>query len=536
MKFQLVIPMSGIGLRFINEGYKVPKPLIEVNGKPIINHVFNIFKNIESVVFICNEDHLADKKLNMMMTLKEIHPNSNVVSIKPHKKGPVFAVLQALDFINPKMPTIVNYCDFFCLFNEKSFIEMIKKENPDGCIFTYTGFHPHMISSTNYAYVSKLKNSVKDIQEKKPFTNEPMNEEASSGSYYFKSGLIMKNYFKKTLASNLEIKGEYYVSMVYKIMLNEGKKVNTFLIDHFMQWGTPSDLKEYLWYSDLFKSLINNQNSFRPYQIGTILMPMAGEGKRFKIKGFTLPKPLIEVSGKNMFQQALNDLPVMDSYHLVIKNNQLSNFRNLELIKENKKNNINLLVLDKPTKGQADTCLQAIENLSLNTPLTISACDMGIIFDYKNFKNLMDNDNVDIIVWGCRGYPGAIKNPQMYGWIIEEKNIIKKIIVKKNTKNPQDDPCVIGTFTFKKPEFFSKAAQILIEKKHTVNNEYYVDSCINEAIGLGLNVVFMEVQFFLCWGTPNDLHTYKYWQECFNKWNDHPYKKILDNDFNNILT
>ena len=120
MKFQLVIPMSGIGLRFINKGYKVPKPLIEINGKPIINHVFNIFKNVESVVFICNENHLKDKELNMMMTLKEIHPKSTVVSIKPHKKGPIFAVLQALEFINLRLPTIVNYCDFFCLFNSNA--------------------------------------------------------------------------------------------------------------------------------------------------------------------------------------------------------------------------------------------------------------------------------------------------------------------------------------------------------------------------------------------------------------------------------
>ena len=33
---QLVIPMSGMGQRFVDAGYKDPKPLIQVDNKPII--------------------------------------------------------------------------------------------------------------------------------------------------------------------------------------------------------------------------------------------------------------------------------------------------------------------------------------------------------------------------------------------------------------------------------------------------------------------------------------------------------------------
>ena len=61
MKIQLVVPMSGIGKRFKDAGYKTPKPLIKVRGKEIINHVVNMFEKIERVIFICNEEHLNDK-------------------------------------------------------------------------------------------------------------------------------------------------------------------------------------------------------------------------------------------------------------------------------------------------------------------------------------------------------------------------------------------------------------------------------------------------------------------------------------------
>ena len=95
MNIQLVVPMSGIGKRFKDAGYKTPKPLIKVRGKEIINHVVNMFGKIEKVIFICNEDHLNDKNLNLRGILKKLHTKTTIISIKPHKKGPIHAVLEA---------------------------------------------------------------------------------------------------------------------------------------------------------------------------------------------------------------------------------------------------------------------------------------------------------------------------------------------------------------------------------------------------------------------------------------------------------
>ena len=51
---QIVIPMSGFGERFRRAGYSVPKPLIEVEGKPMIGHVIDMFPGETDFVFICN--------------------------------------------------------------------------------------------------------------------------------------------------------------------------------------------------------------------------------------------------------------------------------------------------------------------------------------------------------------------------------------------------------------------------------------------------------------------------------------------------
>jgi len=53
---QIVIPMSGFGERFRRAGYAVPKPLIEIDGKPIVAHVINMFPGESDFIFICNQE------------------------------------------------------------------------------------------------------------------------------------------------------------------------------------------------------------------------------------------------------------------------------------------------------------------------------------------------------------------------------------------------------------------------------------------------------------------------------------------------
>ena len=63
--FQIVVPMSGFGERFRKAGYSVPKPLIEVEGKPIIAHVTDMFPGEKNVLFVCNKDHLDHRAWRM---------------------------------------------------------------------------------------------------------------------------------------------------------------------------------------------------------------------------------------------------------------------------------------------------------------------------------------------------------------------------------------------------------------------------------------------------------------------------------------
>ena len=64
----------------------------------------------------------------------------------------------------------------------------------------------------------------------------------------------------------------------------------------------------------------------------------------------------------------------------------------------------------------------------------------------------------------------------------------------------------------------------MLEHDDRVGGEFYIDSCINHALALGLYCRLFEVDSYLSWGTPDDLMTFEYWQSCFHKWPSHPYR------------
>ena len=89
--------------------------------------------------------------------------------IKAHKKGPVYAVLQAKKFIDLSEPSIVNYCDFTCYWDWDHFNKFVRESDMHGAIPAYKGFHPHSLGDTKYAYLKEDSGLVSDIQEKKTF-------------------------------------------------------------------------------------------------------------------------------------------------------------------------------------------------------------------------------------------------------------------------------------------------------------------------------------------------------------------------------
>src|SRR5665213_1163470 len=107
----------------------------------------------------------------------------------------------------------------------------------------------------------------------------------------------------------LKVNDEYYVSVVYNLLVADGLKVKIYELQHFLQWGTPEDLEDYQRWSTFFRNSTESSTNRRFFSKGssqTSLIPMAGRGQRFVDEGYKEFKPLIPVSGKPMVVQSVN--------------------------------------------------------------------------------------------------------------------------------------------------------------------------------------------------------------------------------------
>jgi NDP-sugar pyrophosphorylase family protein len=237
-----IIILSGHSQRFIDEGYTI-KPLIKINGKTIIEYVLDTLnlKTFQDVSFIIKNEDVSSYELDHFLKNKFI--NSKIFKIDGHKLGPVYSVLKAQSCIDEDEETLVTYCDLYIKWDITEFYKFVRNTNSDGCIVSHTGWHPHRIYNKSFAYLKVDENQVLEIKEKQHFTDKPEEEYASGGIYYFKTGRLLKHYFNKLVESNIRVNNEFYVTLPYNLMVEDGLKITHFDSKNYLCLGTPKDVE-----------------------------------------------------------------------------------------------------------------------------------------------------------------------------------------------------------------------------------------------------------------------------------------------------
>ena len=526
---KVIISMSGMSSRFANAGYKQPKFMIDVDGKKVIEHIVDLYPIDSDFIFIINDEHTKDKKLCEFLDNLDVDKLS-ICSVPVHKKGPVYSVDQYQHHIEDDEQVIINYCDFSMDWNYDEFESFVNETGCDGCVVCYTGFHPHMLGGDNYAFCKlkednpdgTLSNEIAQIREKQPFTDNKMNEYASTGTYYFRKGSFVKKYFKELIEKDININNEYYVSLVYNLLIGDGLSTLVYEIPHMLQWGTPLDLSIYRKWSDYYRKVMDGQSEITIPNCVTAL-PMAGMGSRFSKEGYLLPKPCIPVNGHYMMDRALKCLPKTDDIIL----GALTSHMSLLPLQEYG----NVVWIDEVLQGQACTTEKIINQIvDPDKSILVSACDNGVLYDAVKFLSMVNDTKNDIIVWSYRNNYTSYYNPNAYSWLdVDENDTIINVEVKNFIgDNPLDKHAITGTMFFRNKDVYLSSLARLYENNTRTNDEFYIDNLLNEAIRLGHTIKNFEVDEYICWGTPNDLKTYEYWQKFFHKVKWHPYDYNTD--------
>jgi HAD superfamily hydrolase (TIGR01509 family) len=233
-KLNILIPMAGAGSRFEKAGYINPKPLIDVNGKPMIQVVVNNLNIDAHYHFIFQEQH--QRKYNLDQMLKLIAPGCTYTMINGITEGAACTTLQAEEYINNDTPLIMANSDQYVEWNSDEFMYSMITSGVDAGILTFKATDPKW----SFAKVDE-NGFVTEVAEKKPISDI-----ATVGIYYWKKGSDYVKYAKQMIAKNIRVNNEFYVCPVFNEAIQDGKKVKIFNIEKMWGIGTPEDLTVFL--------------------------------------------------------------------------------------------------------------------------------------------------------------------------------------------------------------------------------------------------------------------------------------------------
>lgn len=233
-KLNILIPMAGAGSRFEQAGYTFPKPLVEVNGKPMIQVVIDNINIEANYIFIVLAEHY--KKYNLKYVLESMVPGCKIVQVDGVTEGAACTTLLAKEYINNDYQLLIANSDQWVEWDSSHVMYQFQSDRIDGGILTFKNNHPKW----SYAKVGK-DGLITEVAEKKPISNQ-----ATVGLYFWKRGADYVKYTERMIEKDIRTNGEFYVAPVFNEAISDGMIIKGYEVDTMYGLGTPEDLDVFL--------------------------------------------------------------------------------------------------------------------------------------------------------------------------------------------------------------------------------------------------------------------------------------------------
>jgi dTDP-glucose pyrophosphorylase len=234
----ILIPMSGRGSRFENSGnYTFPKPLIEVNNKPMIQVVVDNLNITGNYIFLVLSEHYEKYALKYLLPLICGKNSCKIVIVDKVTEGAACSALLASKLIDNEEELIIANSDQYIDWAEEHFLNFVRNRNADGAILTFTATHPKW----SFVKINEDTGLINEVAEKKPIS-----QNASVGIYYWKNGSDFINSAKEMIKQNIRVNNEFYIAPTYNILINSNKKIYNYPVAEMHGLGTPEDLNRFL--------------------------------------------------------------------------------------------------------------------------------------------------------------------------------------------------------------------------------------------------------------------------------------------------
>lgn len=237
--------MAGKGKRFSEEGFRLPKPLIPVEGQPMIYRVIESLPKSDKWIFVVRQEHIDEYKIDEV--IKKKIPEA-IITVDKDLIGGV-SIFCARPYLDNEEEVIIAGCDFAFVINEEEHEKL--KEKADCILWTFTK-EERISDSPNswgYAILEEDNQTIKGMSVKTPISNNPFNDHIVAATLYIKSVKLLYEGIQKIIDENIKNNKEYYLDNLPVALNLLGKKSVIFDVDLIVSWGTP---KEYYRFQEVY--------------------------------------------------------------------------------------------------------------------------------------------------------------------------------------------------------------------------------------------------------------------------------------------
>jgi NDP-sugar pyrophosphorylase family protein len=236
----IVVPMAGLGTRFADAGFVLPKPLIPIHDTPMIELVIRNLAPPQPhrFIFVCQREHVRAYALAAALT--RWAPGCEIIQIDGVTEGAACTVLTARELINSDEPLLIANSDQYVEADVCDFLVGICNGTLDGVIVTMTADDP------KWSFVeTDDAGLVQRVVEK-----EVISDQATVGIYGFARGVDFVAAADAMIAANKRVNGEFYVAPVYEELIAAGARIGVHGVGSvgsgMYGLGTPADLADFL--------------------------------------------------------------------------------------------------------------------------------------------------------------------------------------------------------------------------------------------------------------------------------------------------
>jgi NDP-sugar pyrophosphorylase family protein len=236
-RMNIVMPMAGLGSRFREAGFKVPKPLIDVRGRPMYAWATESLplENSSRLIFILLASQPEFPDLQRDIETRYAARRPVVLSVPELTAGQAITVLRARELIENDQPLLIHNADT-AFDTDSDWTEKAYAENLDGALLVF----PSQEKRWSFSRANEA-GFVEEVREK-----EVISPWATTGTYWFRRGADFVHAAEARFHSGKREASEFYVGPLYNDLIAAGAKVRNFPIRKLYCFGTPDDLKDTL--------------------------------------------------------------------------------------------------------------------------------------------------------------------------------------------------------------------------------------------------------------------------------------------------